>query len=292
MSMTVGTLFSGVGGFDLAASWLWGPECIRFQCEIDEFCRRVLARHWPQVVRYGDIKEVDWASVGPVDLVCAGPPCQPVSVAGKRRGEADDRWLWGEMVAAVRTLRPRWLVCENPPGFKELGLEAVSSALERLGYEVRTVDLPAASLGACHIRQRVFIICHRAAHPDGARCQSGRQSGDAGRSPTSVRSTVEPGAGAADGHHSGQFARDAGIPSGPCGGGALGGVLRVDDGISSGMDGPGASWQPDWSRWPDCPPTVKPRTVWNRGARIKALGNAVVPPVAYQVLRAIAESER
>jgi site-specific DNA-cytosine methylase len=88
--VTVGSLFSGVGGFDLAASWLWGPGCVRWQCEIDPFCRRVLERHWPGVVRYEDVRAVDWSRAQAVDIVVGGPPCQPASLAGRRRGAADD----------------------------------------------------------------------------------------------------------------------------------------------------------------------------------------------------------
>src|SRR3990167_1196298 len=89
---------------------------VKWQLEIDPYCLKVLEKHWPHVRRYTDIKTVDWSGVEPVDLVCGGFPCQPVSVAGKRKGTADDRWLWPEFVRCVSILRPRYVLIENVPG--------------------------------------------------------------------------------------------------------------------------------------------------------------------------------
>src|SRR4051812_1350475 len=111
---TFGSLFAGIGGIDLGlerAGWRG-----RWQVEYEPFCQRVLAKHWPDVTRYGDIHVVDWSRVEPVDLIAGGFPCQPWSSAGSRRGLDDDRWLWPEFERAVRHLRPRYVLVENVPG--------------------------------------------------------------------------------------------------------------------------------------------------------------------------------
>ena len=112
--MTFGSLFAGVGGFDLGFERA-GMEC-KWQVEIDPLCRSVLERHWPAVTRYADIREVRWDDVERVEVVCGGFPCQPVSVAGKRRAQEDDRWLWPEFARCIGELRPRYAVMENVTG--------------------------------------------------------------------------------------------------------------------------------------------------------------------------------
>ena len=123
----VGSLFAGIGGFDLGLERA-GFE-IAWQVEIDGYCQRVLAKHWPNVQRYGDIKTIDWGTIEPVDLVCGGFPCQPFSLAGQRRGTADDRYLWPEVVRCLGTLRPTWFLGENVPGIIRMELDTVLSDL-------------------------------------------------------------------------------------------------------------------------------------------------------------------
>lgn len=141
---------------------------IRWQVENNAYCRRVLAKHWPHVPCYGDIKSIDWHTVEPVDLVCGGFPCQPFSVAGKRRGAADDRYLWPEVVRCLDALRPTWFFGENVPGIINMALDQVCADLEGLGYEVWPVCIPACAVDAPHIRQRIWIL----AHASGIRCES------------------------------------------------------------------------------------------------------------------------
>ena len=159
-------LFSGIGGIALAAEWA-GIETAAF-CEIEPYCRRVLARHWPGVPIYEDVRELTRESLerdgvmndGAIDLICGGYPCQPFSTAGKRRGKADDRHLWPEMFRLIRELRPAWVVGENVAGHVSLGLDDVLSDLESEGYTCRAFLIPAAGVGAPHKRERVFIVAH------------------------------------------------------------------------------------------------------------------------------------
>jgi len=110
-------LFSGIGGFALAASWVWGAEyeIVGF-CEIDSFCQKVLKKHWPEVPIYSDIKELKGSKFDTVELITGGFPCQPFSVAGKRKGADDDRALWTQMFRIIGESRPRWIICENVIG--------------------------------------------------------------------------------------------------------------------------------------------------------------------------------
>lgn len=160
MAMTFGSLFAGIGGFDIGLERA-GMTC-KWQVEIDDFATRVLERHWPHVQRFRDVRQCGGRNLPAVDLICGGFPCQPFSVAGKRRGTDDDRNLWPEMRRVVAELRPAWVVAENVPGIAGLYLDTVLSDLEGLGYEVGTVEVPACAFGAPHIRQRLLIIANAA----------------------------------------------------------------------------------------------------------------------------------
>ena len=186
--MTHVSLFSGIGGLDLAAEWA-GFDTVLF-CEKDPYCQKVLARHWPGVPIIDDIRSVKRESIsGAVDVISGGFPCQPFSHAGKRGGTGDDRYLWPQMLRVIRELKPRWVVAENVPGLLSIdaGLvfETVLSGLEALGYET----YPACGVGAPHRRDRVFIVAHclRAgleghSGNGGGRDEPGRDSAETGRS--------------------------------------------------------------------------------------------------------------
>lgn len=156
--MNVGSLFAGIGGFDLGLER--AGMSVKWQVENNEFCNRVLAKHWPSVTRYGDIKTIDWQEVEPVDLVCGGFPCQPFSLAGKRRGKSDDRYLWPEVVRCLDGLRPTWFLGENVPGIVNLALDQVYADLEAQGYEVVAFNIPACGVGAWHERQRIWFVAY------------------------------------------------------------------------------------------------------------------------------------
>ncbi len=166
--MTCGSLFSGIGGIELGLEWSGLVTETKWQVEKDEYCRNVLARHWPGALRYGDIHDVGKHNLEPVELICGGFPCQPFSVAGKRRGKEDDRALWPEMVRVIAELRPALVVGENVPGFINMGLDQAIVDLEAIGYQLpRTISgerivysIPAVACDALHTRDRVWIVAY------------------------------------------------------------------------------------------------------------------------------------
>jgi len=162
-SVNVGSLFSGIGGFDLGLER--AGMTVKWQVEIDPYCQRVLAKHWPDVKRYGDIKTIDWSEVEKVDLICGGFPCQPVSYAGKRLAQDDPRWLWPEVERCVRVLRPRFALMENVPGLLSAGMSDVLGDLAALGYDAEWNCIRASQFGAWHRRERCFVV----AYPDSFR---------------------------------------------------------------------------------------------------------------------------
>jgi DNA (cytosine-5)-methyltransferase 1 len=163
-AVNVGSLFSGIGGMDLGLAR--AGMTVRWQCEIEPYCRRVLAKHWPDVPCYEDVKTIDWTEVEPVDLICGGFPCQPVSLAGKRLAQEDERWLWPEFVRCIRVLRPRYVLVENTTGLLSAGMGDVLGDLAKAGFDAEWGLLSACALGAPHSRSRVFIV----AHTKGQRC--------------------------------------------------------------------------------------------------------------------------
>ena len=187
--MTHGSLFSGIGGFDCAASWMGWDNA--FHCEIDEFCNRVLRYHFPNAEHYDDIKTTDFTKWrGRIDVLSGGFPCQPFSCAGRRKGAEDDRYLWPEMLRAIREIQPAWVVGENVAGiltmvqpgsevevgsetslfgeshaevevWQQYVVETVCSDLEREGYTVQPFVIPACAVGAPHRRDRVWFVAKR-----------------------------------------------------------------------------------------------------------------------------------
>ena len=155
-AITFGSLFSGIGGFDLGLERS-GMVC-KWQSEIDPFCNKVLDKHWPNVKRYGDIKGIGGHNLESVDLICGGFPCQPFSIAGKRRGTEDDRYLWPEMLRVISEVKPSWVIGENVPGIIHMELDKVLSDLEGQGYETQTFIIPACGVDAPHRRDRVWIV--------------------------------------------------------------------------------------------------------------------------------------
>lgn len=168
MTMTHASLFSGIGGFDLAAEWTGWTNS--FNCEIDPFCRRILKYHFPNAEQYGDIRTTDFTIWrGRVDVLTGGFPCQPFSLAGKRKGTEDDRYLWPEMLRVIRTVRPRWIVGENVFGIvnwsEGVVFEQVCSDLEAAGYAVQPYIIPACGVGAPHRRDRCWFVAYLIENP-------------------------------------------------------------------------------------------------------------------------------
>lgn len=247
--MRHGSLFSGIGGFDLAAEWM-GWENV-FQVEKDSFCQKVLEKNFPQTKRYGDIKEFDGTKYrGAVDIISGGFPCQPFSEAGKRKGKEDDRFLWPEMLRVIREIRPAFVVCENVNGIISLGLGDVLTSLEDTGYITETFVIPACGVGAQHRRDRVWIIAYQDSQSDKSLNGNSRSRKlGSNHVPFTEYERCE------EQRFTGKFQSDPVVPNGRWG---------DKSGFRGGTYG-----------------------VPNRVDRIKSLGNAIVPQVAYEIFKAI-----
>lgn len=306
--MTHASLFSGIGGAELAAEWM-GWENL-FHCEIQEFPRRVLEYWYPNSKSYEDITKTDFTDWrGKVDVLTGGFPCQPFSLAGRRAGAADDRYLWPEMLRAIREIQPTWVVGENVAGLltmvqpgdeakmgrtddifeenyiyreeRRFTLDEICEGLEREGYSVQPFIVPACAVGAPHRRDRVWIV----AHADGTGLQEARSEQQA--------------AGAAGGGQEDDMAHAAGIGRDACelhdGEPAQAQEEERGEEQFSRADCPQDRWRDFPTQSPVCggddgvPIGLAgisfPR--WRQEA-VKALGNAWVPQVAYEIFRAIA----
>jgi DNA (cytosine-5)-methyltransferase 1 len=226
-------LFSGIGGFALAARWA-GYQTIAF-CEQDEYCQRVLERHWPEVPCLKDVHDLDGKDYEGVTLLTGGFPCQPYSHAGKRRGKDDDRAIGGEMVRIISEARPAWVLGENVSGFATMGLDDMLSDLESLGYACQTFCVPACAVNAPHRRDRLWIVANSESLKRGSSRHTLREKEKNSR------------------FRNGSKAK--GEYSGPCEWSTEPGVRRVANGIPRRVD------------------------------RLKGLGNAIVPHVAYEIIK-------
>lgn len=251
--LTVGSLFAGIGGFDLGLERTGGFQ-VKWQVEIDPYCLKVLEKHWPHVRRYTDIKTVDWSGVEPVDLVCGGFPCQPVSVAGKRKGTSDVRWLWPEFVRCFSILRPRYVLIENVPGLLTandgLAFAEVLRDVAAGGYDAEWDCIPASAVGAPHLRDRLWFVAYSRGKSEHCTVFP-KDSTELGRQQT-FRGT-----------HWEQFTLVAGVPAGLGQWRSMGqpGLVRIDNGIPDVLD------------------------------RLHATGNAVVPQVVEWIGRQILKAE-
>jgi DNA (cytosine-5)-methyltransferase 1 len=185
--MTHGSLFSGIGGFDLAAEWMGWEN--KFHCEWNTFGQKVLHHYWPQAEQFTDITKTDFTKyANRIDILTGGFPCQPYSSAGKRLGKEDERHLWPEMLRAIREIQPRWVVGENVLGLVNwsggLVFHEVQTDLEAEGYEVQPYVLPAVSVNAPHRRDRVWFVAYSTRFNNGTnklrglRCENGEIEGE------------------------------------------------------------------------------------------------------------------
>ena len=169
--MTHLDLCSGIGGFALAASWVWPQHDVAGFVEIDDYCQRVLRKHWPDAPIHSDLYDYDARPLrGHLDLLTAGYPCQPFSAAGKREGASDDRHLWPEVLRCITEARPRWVLLENVAGHVSMGLDDVLTDLESEEYTTAQAIIPAVAVNARHRRDRVWIVAHA--------CSTGQQKRD------------------------------------------------------------------------------------------------------------------
>jgi DNA (cytosine-5)-methyltransferase 1 len=272
--LTVGSLFSGIGGFDLGLER--AGMRVLWQCEADEFCRRVLARHWPDVPCGPDVRGVGRRTVAPVDLICGGFPCQDISVAGRGAGIDGERsGLWSEYARVVSELRPRYVVVENVPALLGRGLGRVLGDLAALGYDAEWDCLPASAFGAPHRRDRIWIV----AYPGCGSLQLGREPGELASARPGARSTPRPqGLSAAAGHRS----EDVANPPARV---AHAGGSRLE-GAGHGAAAPDRVREDDpWAAEPDVGRVA--HGVPHRVDRLRALGNALVPQIAEWIGRRI-----
>ena len=156
--LSVGSLFSGVGGIDLGLER--AGMTVKWHSEIDPYACRVLKKHWPNTPNLGNIKEIDWATVEPVDVIAGGYPCQPFSTAGKRQGDKDERHLWPYFLRAISELRPRFALLENVRGHLSMGFDRVLGDLAEIGYDAEWQIVSAASVGAPHRRDRIICVAY------------------------------------------------------------------------------------------------------------------------------------
>ena len=270
------SLFSGIGGLDLAAEWA-GFTTVG-QCELSDYPTAVLEKHWPDVPRWRDIrtltKEGFYERTGglrTVDVISGGFPCQPFSVAGKQRGKEDERFLWPEMLRVIRELRPHCVVGENVPGIIGIAARQVVEDLERVGYHAVVFNFEAAAVGAWHRRSRVFFVG----------IAKGRLASDA----ESERSEGQPSARTAEQDEKPrEMQPDAGYSDGTdVHNTVCGRFNRINRRCESQEPADGRQWavEPGVGRVVDGLPC--------RVERIRALGNAVVPQQAYPIFRALAE---
>jgi DNA (cytosine-5)-methyltransferase 1 len=302
--MKILDLFSGIGGFSYAAERLVGGfETVAF-CEQDEFCKKILHKHWPTIPIINDVKELaDNADEfrGIVDIVCGGFPCQPVSVAGLQRADQDDRYLWEEMFRVIQGCQPKWVIAENVTGLINIKggvlFESVQADLESEGYSVQSVVLPAASKNAPHRRDRVWIIAHtrlkhgfarnateldkeqtewasRTIHPESS---GERQSDSTDTDSQRLQRQRKKSSRAKKKQH---------YSCNESWGSTESRIRRVDDGIPSRLDR-----FDGWDREPEDIPRVA-TGIKNRTERLKSLGNSIVPQVVAEIFRAIKETEQ
>ena len=295
------SLFSGIGGLDLAFEWAGGE--VAGMCEIEPYCRKILQKHWPEVPLFSDVRELRGEDVGAVDIIYGGFPCQPFSVAGKQKGRDDCRYLWPEFSRLVGEIRPRWVVGENVPGILHIAADDVCADLEHKGYSVGIFDFEAAVVGASHRRERFFFV----AHANSGRLQKREEPGIL-RTPAVgwITTQVERPGGASLPNSDNIRRNDRGVEKHSIHGekSTLDDIetssqtspntyseqckeqrLKVTAQQKLGGIGRGCGWEPE--------PGVGrvAHGIPHRVDRLRALGNAVVPQQAYPIFRAIMEQE-
>lgn len=283
--MTHGSLFSGIGGFDLAAEWAGWNNI--FHCELNPFGQKILKYHFPKSISYNDITKTDFTiHDGSIDVLSGGFPCQPYSIAGLRKGKEDERHLWPQMLRTIREVKPIWVVGENVRGLVNWGggmvFDEVQTDLEAEGYEVIPFLLPACGVNAPHRRDRIWFVAYsddkrrykrlnKVQEENGQICERHINSKLSDSNDATFADTSSNGGRKNNGFRKSRFFNQKSktnkwedFPTEPpiCGG---------NDGISEGLDGI------TFSKW--------------RNESIKAYGNAIVPQVAYEIFKTINKIE-
>ena len=281
MMMKLLDLFSGIGGFSLGMEATKKIKTIAF-CEKDEFCRKVLKKHWSNIKQYNDIRSINGKEIS-ADIVSGGFPCQPFSVAGKRKGTEDDRYLWDEMLRVITEVKPRWVVGENVQGIinidNGLVLRQVQTDLEAQGFQVQCLIIPASGVGAWHRRNRVWIV----ANSDKFRCTQHNETKKEKfewRSKTSFVSSSSQD-----------------VPNSMCK--RLQRYKNNQESSKKAQRQPTNNsnekeqhtWWQTQSELCGVPDGISYELDKDRTNRIKALGNAIVPQIAYEIGQAILKAE-
>ena len=280
-------LCSGIGGFALGFEWAGLSQPVLF-CDIEEWPRKILAKHWPDVPIAEDVKELandPDRNVPDCDIITAGYPCQPFSLAGERRGAEDDRHIWPDIFSIVQRKRPAWCVFENVYGHISMGLDEVLSDLERESYSVRPFIVPACATDAPHRRDRVWIIARNVADTSGSGIEARERDrlGDGDRS-RGNKGKSKSGSGKVDVAYAAskrqQGSRLHGRPQHQ---------TQDQDGETdrsdNGSQGKAQFWLPE--------PAVGrvANGIPRRVDRLKGLGNAIVPQVAQRIGETIKQIE-
>jgi DNA (cytosine-5)-methyltransferase 1 len=285
-------LFSGIGGFALAAQWM-GWETVAF-CEREKYARRVLEQHWPNVPIIDDITQWPSERIG-CDIITGGFPCQPFSSAGLKQGQKDDRYLWPAMLSVIEQERPAWVVGENVFGIIKMALDQVLSDLEAIGYATRAFVVPACAVDAQHRRDRVWIVGHS---------NSKSQPNGAIHEKASIMRHVDDTHGSGWGQKCKEMAgkqaklsKFASVKSNSLADSSSIQRQRMRQKSVLGEQdiqrqfGRTSEDQPN--RWPIEPPVGRVANgIPNRLAKLRGLGNAIVPQVAHQIFQFIEQHER
>jgi len=302
MEMTHGSLFSGIGGFDLAAEWMGWDNL--FHCEWNEFGQKVLKHYWPNAESFNDITKTDFTKyANKIDIITGGFPCQPYSTAGKRLGKEDDRHLWPEMLRVIREVRPRWVVGENVSGLVNwsggLVFDEVQADLEAQGYEVQPFILPACAVNAPHRRDRVWFIAYSNERAERS-SRTGREIESNGSKNNDEqggwRKQTEQHIGCSEALQNASNTNSQGLQRGKE-------PRSIKGSREERNKQPPRFIQPAWQNFPTQSPIC-----WGddglsteldgitfpkwRNESIKAYGNAIVPQVAYEIFKAINEMDK
>jgi len=272
-------LFSGIGGFSLGMEATKRINTVAF-CEKDEYCRKVLKKHWSNTQQYIDIRDIDGTKIS-ADIISGGFPCQPFSVAGKRKGTTDDRYLWDEMLRVITEVKPKWVVGENVQGIinidNGLVLRQVQTDLEAQGFQVQCFLIPASGIGAWHKRNRVWIIANsnpRLSIGENKEIQArgntiDSSSKDVSNSKSSIRNVI---------HSDKEFGKAQ--------------TQEISgNGNSLSEQKQSETWWQTESKLRRVPDGICTGLDKDRANRIKSLGNSIVPQIAHEIGKAIAAAE-
>lgn len=256
--MNHGSLFSGIGGFDLAAEWMGWNNI--FQVEWDEYCQKLLNQNFPYTDKYNDINKFDGRKYkGSIDIITGGFPCQPFSTNGLRKGESDNRFLWPQMFRIIQEAKPSYVIGENVTGIisMESGttFENICTDLESERYTVEPFNISASSVGAWHQRERIWIVAYRSNEWIKTMCK--QENGSIASKFTS--------------DNTGERLERATRPK----------LQRQ----STGFAGDNKKDKSNWATEPGVGRVV--HGIPHRVDRIKGIGNAIVPQVAYEIFKVI-----